>query len=180
MGYTIAVRAKTPELRDVMLEFLTREFRPWSVLVPELGADDGVRGPTADLSYDDGGPTALGFDYSSWIGNWERRYIYTVLHWVALKVGEVREFPVEFLDQAKRYSCPYVVYDGCEMFPCIPFRDEAEARGRLHPRWHSWAVNTLGIYLCPDPRLYSSHLEGDYEGAIEGEMKRLEGLWKVE
>ncbi len=177
VGYTIAIRARTSKLRDVMLEFLAQEFRPWSRLVPELGPD-AVGEPTTDLSYDDGGPTTLGFDYSSWIGNWERRYIYTVLHWVALKVGEIRDFPeVEFSDRTKGCRCPYVVYDGSELFPCLLFRDEAEVRGKLSPRWHSSAVNSLGVYVCPDLRLYSARLEGEYEEAIEGELKRLDGLW---
>lgn len=88
MGYTISVKL-VPELREKMLTFMAREFKPWSVLtgavhdyVSPLLADD-------ELEYC---PKKghIGFNYNA--SMFEREYAFSVIRWIALKADERRQY----------------------------------------------------------------------------------------
>lgn len=112
MGYSIAVICKSAVSQQKMLRFLGKHFKHFS--------DDPVRyisEPRSELSYSDS-KVQVGFDYKSGWGafSYERAYYFSILHWIALKVG-ARKTKIGKYKVAK--SSPYVRYDGYENWPVL-------------------------------------------------------------
>lgn len=86
MGYSIAVHVRNVKLRDQMMALLTREYRSWPVLNGGSADDPRYASEPKDggLSYSHG-RCIIGFDYNA--SGSEREYAYSLLRWIALKVG---------------------------------------------------------------------------------------------
>jgi hypothetical protein len=167
MGYTVTVPIKSKSAHAKMLAFLEANYRPWSV-VGEQGGGEYLRGPLGeDLSYDSG-KCRIGFDYNA--GGAERLYAFTIVKWMALRVG-----------RRLRNGLPYYVYDGYENCPVY-------TKGR-----HSDAnrVDKYGVpvydksNLCRDGtwRVKAElDVTDEFEALdlIRAEMKRLDKLWEAQ
>jgi hypothetical protein len=117
MGYSVAVVCRSEALQKKMLRFLTKEARhPWQVFEKKEGPS--YFGPfSSDLSYSHR-KYQVGVDYGAIIGS-SRLYIYTMLHWVALKVGVRRRTFKDYKVLVLPEPAPYILYDGHEGFPVI-------------------------------------------------------------
>jgi hypothetical protein len=103
MGYSIGMRPKSKQLKDKMLAFMEKYYRPYSVAFKKItGAKADYSRFTDDMSYDNG-HYALGFDFNAC--DPERDYIFAVTRWMALKIGKERLFKGVG-------SVPFYVYDG--------------------------------------------------------------------
>jgi hypothetical protein len=151
MGYTLAIRTRSPALRKKLTLFMAANYRPWSLVF--TGKDDrasNVRPPMGDdLSYDHA-RTAFGVDYNSSLYGWEREYAYAFVRWMALQAGRrQRRFKKDQIG-TYRFSepVPYIVYDGYESWPlilCACSREAAEL-----PKDVRWcAVDRYGFHNGP-------------------------------
>ncbi len=148
MGYSIGIRARTPILQKRMLEFMKAYYRNWPTVE---GRPDGAAyagEPTNDMSYDHA-KRAIGVDYGA-VGGWERVYAYTIVRWMALKVGGTRATFPDLEPKVSKMAkpVPYMTYDGSEPWPVIAV--EAPAQFRALPKnLKPWAVTPLGLYFEP-------------------------------
>jgi hypothetical protein len=113
MGYSIAAHATSIEALRKMKAFMVKNYQPPSKL---FGGDwDAARFATNDapegerLSYDHN-RLAVGFDYNC--ADPERDYIFSVVRWMALKLGKKRKFKGLGLVHCYRY-------DGYEFTPVV-------------------------------------------------------------
>lgn len=125
MGYSVAIRCRTKKLRDEMFRFMDEHFDHPCTIMPEID-QSAIRPNEKDkqnvsrkLEYDQG-KIALGFDYSSWLSGPERFYLFSVIRWMALKIGRKRHWK-EFGTK------PHYVYDGYETCPI--FAEEQAPHG---------------------------------------------------
>jgi len=136
-----------------MLDFLGVNYRRWSVV---CGVDPnewhGSAGePTDDYSY---GKTdgSIGFDYQSGMYGFERDYVYSVLRWMAIKVGDRKlELETDELDEGNETHTfpeptPYYKYDCDGHFtPILVVTEEQEV---ALPKDHRhWAVDEWGVRI---------------------------------
>jgi hypothetical protein len=144
MGYSIAIRARSITLRAKMLAFMTTNYQSWPAL---MGHPDGpcyASSPTGDLSYDRS-KLALGLDYGVCSG-WEREWAFTIIRWMALKVGSNRK---TFSNGIKVPTpTPFMVYDGYETWPLI-VGTKATAK-KLSKDFQWCAVDAQGIHNGPN------------------------------
>ena len=127
MGYSITVEARNKGLKELMLGLMEIEFRHWDEvlgidipMVPSH-ADEGelvparyITGVTDDVSYPSGRRSLiLGFDYGAWgADGYERLYYWSVLRWMALKVGKrKRQFKMDGHELTFVDPQPYTQYD---------------------------------------------------------------------
>jgi hypothetical protein len=115
MGYSIMVECKYKKDKKKMLSFMENNY----IQPPEFFKDEpfrarASRGVTDDLSY---GPTpySIGFDYSC-LNEPERSYVYTILRWMATKVGKTKKFegmetPLHFISYDGDEDLPFVIGD---------------------------------------------------------------------
>lgn len=153
MGYSITLRTKTPALREQLVSFFEEHYRSWN----ELAEYDIVQaGWTTEPGYDEKGPTVFGFNYKSGVSSWEREYVYTLLRWAALKVGELRSFEGEF---------PYIIYDGEENWPLVV----GETCDELGLKEALWLRREAEVFDDDYSKLWET---------LCAELRRLDGLWK--
>lgn len=111
MGYSCAAPIQSPKARDRMFAFLEKTYRDWAVVCgterdyPRSVCHDG------QLAYDHG-KNRIGFNYRS-LGD-EDHYIFSLLRWIALRVGRKRVFK-----KLSPVAVPYIVYDGHEAWPTL-------------------------------------------------------------
>ena len=123
MGYSCATPIRNPKLRNEMMKFLRKNFRPWSVVT--AGTDHAIDpdyDPTihrlcrdGDLDYDSG-KCRIGFNYHSMPPGGLNDYVWGTLRWIAVRIG--RRKPFAKLLPGKG-SVPYTVYDGNEAWPVL-------------------------------------------------------------
>ena len=151
MGYSINIRVKSKPLRHKVLEFMQANFRRWSVVCGKDPSEwhGSAGGPTDDLSYGKT-ETSIGFDYQSGMYGFERDYIYSVVRWMALKVGDRKtEMRIDTEDGGNvihQFSepTPYYIYDGePDLNPLLVVTEEQEAA--LPKRQRQWAVDEWGV-----------------------------------
>jgi hypothetical protein len=152
MGYSISIHVSSDELRGKILQFLEKNYRCWPAVCGK-GKHSYSRGPTDDISYG-GTKTSIGFDYGAMSG-FERDYIYSVLRWMAIKVGdrktemftdETEEGPSELVIFLE--PIPYYKYD-CDSFftPILVVTEEQELT--LPESHRHWAVDEWGVRIGP-------------------------------
>ena len=177
MGYSIAIRCRSIKIKEKMSAFLEKNYRTY---LEVLGKDKGNGAVAAqmldDLSYDHAKKTGMGFDYSSWMCEEERYYLYTIIRWMAIKAGHKQKFISENTKKDIG-SHPFYVYDGCEKCPII-ITPTTETKG------NEWAyTDQLGWKLPwgnrkPRSMKYLKELLGkDYCKTVVAELKRLNDLW---
>lgn len=103
MGYSIAIQCRSFN-QQAMLQFMRTHYREGNKLFPRLPTR--LHGPTEDLSYDHV-KDRIGFDYGPGLSDPERHYGYSILAWMALKVG------------VRRAGRPAIRYDGDETWPIV-------------------------------------------------------------
>ena len=146
MGYSIALRVRNVTLRKKMLAFMGKHYRKWSDVIGK-GKSISAGNPTDDLSYDHA-KRALGLDYASGCGGWERAYVFSVTRWMAIKVGERRySFSKDDGTKTKFASkVPYIVYDGYESWPILIVKNVEEIEG-IPESWRWCAMDKYGVYI---------------------------------
>ena len=155
MGYSISIHVKSSALRQKMLDFMEANYHRWSVVCGKDPSEwsGSSRGPTDDISYGKT-ETSIGFDYGPMHG-FERDYIYSVLRWMAIKVGDRK--PVMHTDEDGNgptepvtfpEPIPYYKYD-CDSYftPILVVTEEQEAA--LPKDHHHWAVDEWGVRVGP-------------------------------
>ena len=208
MGYSISVRARSEALAIHMERFFEREYRTWQQVWGQEEGDPYSSQPHRDIDYapSDSRKTLIGIDYGA-IHGYERLYAYTLVRWIALKIGRKRRSftePKVKLDAA----VPYLIYDVETGWPIL-VRPMSEMAKEL--RW--CCCDELGLPLKPPLELqfevdapirteafakalakFGSHGHETSEYAIElmteqllplmnplhVEMQRLDQLWQQE
>ena len=126
-----------------MFEFLLEHFRSWGGIEGESEAPR-FRGPKITGLASTKGKCIIGFDYPSHIEGVEHEYVFSVIRWVAIKVGKRRRtFRGEGLELPK--PVPYYVYDGLEPSPIL-LEDEW---GKVPPKLLSSVHTRLGMRITP-------------------------------
>ena len=162
MGYSVATPCRSYELRDAMYEMLVENFTQW----PKLNGKDyegGLYGPRIDdLSYHHG-RCFIGFDYNC--GDAERTYAFSIVRWIALKIG-----------RRTINGTPFYIYDGHEATPiCHEGKRAVDQWGvpqetpealKIRGIWHvQYALDALD--------------ESDALNVMCHEIQYLEGLWTL-
>lgn len=173
MGYSICTVAKSKKLKDEMLAFMGRHYRPfWQVV--GIGEITHIRGPTDDMSYCHG-PLKLGVDYISGMGDLERKYSYALVYWMAIRIGRrTMKEGVELIsfnyDDCPAESWPLVM-EGTELPKDFPWTLAVDTDG-----W-SWSKHE-----CKLASLWAKLFTGKGNGMkhfnmVRSELKRLSGRW---
>jgi hypothetical protein len=105
MSYSISFTPKSKKARTQALEFAKKHFKPWSKLI---GLKDDYASELLEgknLSYDHH-KFRLGFNYGA-LDPPEREYIYTLLRFLAIRVGKLISTPLG-------NKILYYIYDGEE------------------------------------------------------------------
>ena len=145
MGYSIGIRPRSKKLRDRMLGFMNANYLGWPALRGDPDGPCFAGAPTDDLSYDSGTKLPLGINYGS-CGGWEREYAFTIVRWMALRVGTNR---TTFSDGIRtKKPTPFMVYDGFETWPLLVGTTAKNAR--LPERLQWCAVDRQGTHNGPD------------------------------
>lgn len=181
MGYSLAIRVRSDQLRQRFLKFLQTNFRRWSVVCGKDPSEwhGSASGPTDDISYGKT-KTSIGFDYQSGMYDFERDYIYSVIRWMALKVGDRKtEMRVDVAGGGNvihRFPepTPYYIYDGeLDLNPLLVVTEDQAAT--LPKDQSQWSVDEWGIRIGPtavDHRIGScTGLIGKHGAAILEETK---------
>lgn len=130
MGYSLSTIAKSKSAQKRMLAFMEKHYIPaWKVLGEEEHSEF-ISEPSEDLSYAHN-KLQIGFDFNA--SGFEREYMFTLTHWMALKIG--RRTNVVTMDE-KRVEIrgepfPYILYDGYDRWPVLD-RPLKEIPKRLH------------------------------------------------
>jgi len=155
MGYSLAIRVRSDQLRPKFLKFLQTNFRRWSVVCGKDPSEwhGSASGPTDDISYGKT-ETSIGFDYQSGMYGFERDYIYSVIRWMALKVGDRKtKMRVDVPDGGSvvhRFPepTPYYIYDGePDLNPLLVVTEEQAAA--LPKDQCQWAIDEWGVRIGP-------------------------------
>lgn len=183
MGYSLSIRVRSDELRLRFLRFMQENFRRWSVVCGKEPSEwhGSASDPTDDLSYG-GTKTSIGFNYQSGMYGFERDYIYNVIRWMAIKVGDREDQMLiegtgsdivvhQFTDPT-----PYYIYDGEEYLNPVLVVTEGQA-ATLPKDQSKWSVDEWGVRIGPtavDNRIGSCiGLHGEHRQAILEETKAL-------
>jgi hypothetical protein len=196
MGYTIAAHARDAHSRDLMYEFMEKNYRKSPLVF--YGKDELCYSRLAcgkDLSYDHN-KLAIGFDYNACEP--ERDYIFAVVRWMALKIGKLvmvknlGETPMSYydggstsddrwpvLDKTLWKSKVPIKWDRCltnsvghrsqlNQYEGVPLYDEKDAIGKKEfIRERSNIMREMcGLSM------------EDIDAIIGKELKRLDRLWK--
>lgn len=122
MGYSIYTPIASKSQENQMFKFLKKEFKHYDELIGNISDNRLITDIcTAKGIYTKG--SKIGFHYNSCWGatnSFEREYYYTVLNWIALKVGKTKSnFKYEF-EKFKPYDpVPYISYNGMEDWPVL-------------------------------------------------------------
>jgi hypothetical protein len=168
MGYSVSIQARDKKLRDKAVKFFERVYRPWHAVWGTFTDHVYSSLPEANPSYQpDGLKNLIGIDYKSGLGGPERLYAYTLMQWLALKIGVEKEFP-------EVGTAPYLIYD-CED-EGIPLL--VQSLEDTPERLHESCVDVLGVPLKP----YMDIFTDDFIDTkpLQSEMKRLDFLWDAE
>ena len=160
MGYSIATPVRSHKLKEKMFTFLEEHYRSWSQIMKY--EDEYVRGPTDDLSYDQG-TCRIGFDYGA-LGDPERCYIFSILTWISIKVGKRKSF------KKIGGSFLYYVYDGFDSIPIL-----FESVGKKE--YDQFIVNKYGYPMKTKMLTIEPKKNGKWEKIIKDELQRLDNLW---
>jgi hypothetical protein len=137
MGYSIAIRVSSSTKREKAVAFLQKHYRSYVEIFGKQGKWDShvKRGPiVGPLGYDQA-KRSIGFDYSAFV-EIEDHYIYSLMAWLAMKVGDKNQ-----------QGIPFLVYDGNERWPVIiGKRKNGDPSNQFHCDeygWHSfwWEEN---------------------------------------
>jgi hypothetical protein len=200
MGHTVSVSVRSQRLKLAMHELLLDNFAPWMEVVDV--AESTFSGPLIDDDLFYSGPSRLGFNYTMAVGP-EREYIFSIVRWVALKVGRRRR---QFRPEGLRLPrpVPYWLPDGFEPWPVLLAGEWPNLANGL-PRYDHFGVPTdnkafreLAWYHIPDgahevisathhgkgiDEIKTALVESGMEGArqtlqlIGAHISRLEALW---
>lgn len=192
MGYSCATPIRSPKLRDEMMGFLKKNFRPWSVITagtehacpPEY--DPTLQRLCRDGKLDyDSGKCRIGFNYHSMPPGGLNDYVWGTLRWIAVRVGRRKSFAKRLPGKG---AVPYTVYDGYEAWPVLA-RPEWDLRNT--PEDHQWClVDSDGFK--PEQRYWADrgflsslsamvlglNQEADWnDKTVKAELARLSQLW---
>ena len=134
MGYSLLVEAQSTQLRDKMVSFMEANY--------ENPGDSA--GPPEKR-----GKKNIIIEYSSCLHGQERVHVYSVIRWMALRVGALRsKFNKESVNpNVFDPPVPFMVYDSYERWPVLVCASEKEAMAKW-PKSLWWCcTDPLGIYL---------------------------------
>lgn len=155
MGYSIAIRVRSETQRLKFLKFMQMNFHHWSIVCgkPPSEWQGSASDPTDDLSYGDT-RASIGFDYQSGVYGFERDYIYSVIRWMAIKVGDRKTKMLVDGDEEGNVihefsgPTPYYIYDVEKALnPVLVVTEEEAACFPTHQR--HWSVDEWGVRIGP-------------------------------
>lgn len=132
---------------------MEKNFRRWCAVcgVKPDEWNGSASNPTEDI-FDR--PKSIGFHYQSGMYGFERDYIYSVLRWMAIKVGDRKlKMKTDETDEGQEVvtfpePVPYYNYDGDPVFTPILVVTEEQAAALTKNHRH-WAVDEWGIRIGP-------------------------------
>jgi hypothetical protein len=181
MGYSLTVEAQSEKLRNLMVHFMDANYK-------SLG---DMAGPPEKR-----GKKQIAIEYSSCLDGEERVYVYSVIRWMALRVGALRsKFSKESVEPNMFDSpVPFMVYDSYDKWPILSvvsavtlalftdkkrsalFEKEMQKLGPIQKddavKWEAWLAKKHAIQakLCrPEIRAMMKK--------IRSEIRRLDKLW---
>lgn len=134
MGYNISVKVQNKELQNKMIDFMKANYE-------SLG---NMTGPPEKRH-----GNKIAIEYSSCLHGEERLYVYSVVRWMALKVGTLKS---KFNKTSVNPSVfdppvPFMTYDSYERWPILVCASEEEAEAKW-PKSLLWCcTDRLGVYL---------------------------------
>lgn len=143
MGFTIGFQPASIVEKNQMLHFMWTKgnFRPWTHIIKEAGVKP--KGPIGsscnDAEVEKLGRKQIGFYSGAW--GWEQAYIYSLVRWMAVKVGLRKRFKVQgpWVEELPHMVVNY------ESWPVIATSTEREAK--KYPKYIRWATyNQHGCY----------------------------------
>jgi hypothetical protein len=154
MGYTISIPVQALELRTKFFQFMEKNFRHWSIVTGKTPDEwRGSGGPPTDDVFER--PTSIGFNYQSGMGGFERDYLYSVIRWMAIKVGDrLSDMTIDETDTGPKMAVtfpqptPYYHYD-CEPFENPVLVVTESQIPTLDKDSRQWAVDEWGIRVGP-------------------------------
>ena len=135
-----------------MRDFLEANYRRYSTVVGRNVDHDRAHLPTEDLSYDHG-RLALGLDYQSGLGDWEREYVYDFCRWMAIRVGKTKAAFPKLSPKVPPFPepVPYIIYDGDDPWPVLVGTTEENVK-RDPKTW--WCCSDIyGVHNGPKAHL---------------------------
>jgi hypothetical protein len=183
MGYSLSIRVKSDQCRYKFLKFMQANFRHWSIVCGKEHSrwHGSASDLTDDISYGKT-KTSIGFDYQSGMRGFERDYLYSVVRWMALKVGDrkkrmvVDETDNGYMIHQFSEPTPYYIYDGEPVLN--PLLVVTEDQAIAFPKnLCQWAIDEWGVRVGPTA-VYSrigscSGLIGEHRAAINEELKAI-------
>lgn len=145
MGASISIRVSGDKKRAKMLAFMAKNYRRWSEVFPEGRKSESAGDPSGDFARR---RKDIGFEYAAHLYGWERIFVYSVLRWMALKVGDkkARFSKDEITPNVFKKPMPYMTYDGYAHWPIIVCASEKAAL-KL-PDTQVWcAMDKYGLYI---------------------------------
>lgn len=176
MGYSVYIRVRDDSKRKKFLQFMQTNFRHWKEVSGQQGTEwhGSASDPTDDL-YE--GKTAIGFHYQSGMFGFERDYIYSMIRWMAIVVGDHRSglfsgglnLKGDFL---------FYGYDAEDLPSVVIVVDTKKDVEALPKEMRQWAVDKFGIRLSEDASvsMLSSCLSNSIFDPKEGLRIELEAL----
>lgn len=152
MGYTISIPIQSLELRTKFFQFMEKNFRHWSIVTGKTPDEwRGSGGPPTDDVFER--PTSIGFNYQSGMGEFERDYLYSVIRWMAIKVGDrLSEMTIDETDTGPKMAVTFpqpTPYYHCEPFENPVLVVTESQIPTLDKDSRQWAVDELGIRVGP-------------------------------
>jgi hypothetical protein len=184
MGYTISIPIESKKIRVKFFKFMEKNFRHWS-LITGKNPDEwhGSGGPPTDEVWER--PTSIGFDYQSGMGGFERDYLYSVIRWMAIKVGDrLPEMKTDETDDDHEVSVtfpqpvPYYNYD-CEPLENPVLVVSENQIPTLNKNFRHWAVDEWGIRIGPtsiDHRILSASEATLFNGNLKEMIEEVKTL----
>jgi hypothetical protein len=157
-----------------MMAFFDKEYLSYGEVFGVAGAPY-TSPPTTDLSYNHK-PLAIGIDYGG-ISGLERLYVYTLVRWMALKIGKKRRV---FREPSFRSASPvpYMLYDESDTWPVL---DQPKNAGPANVGWccvdKYGVLRTLHEKTMRDLGLFDDIDVTKIRGQLRAEMKRLDKAW---
>ena len=173
MGYSLSVSCRSGKARDRMARFLREHAIPFTTLMWNAPEKDeylkkawGEATEEEMLLYDPtqyfnvgneiaygAGPSRIGFNFTT--GGIHADYMYSMMGWMALRVGTRRGLNALSDVGYAHLRVPYYKYDSHDITPVLTFEDTSDWSDPVkeHAR-HRWVVDEFGCRVRTEEERY--------------------------
>lgn len=125
MSYSISFSCKTKNDQKTLLNYLNKNYKPWSEVFPNSKFPDAITSEswTSDLGYSNEKENQIGVNYS-FLNVGERQYVFGILMTLASIYGKKQRVQeVGPIELHTKHPVPVVLYDGEPEFPVLETKD---------------------------------------------------------